>query len=573
MINDANGVIPNRVVINCYHPDILKEIEDSWPSELTAKRFSEKVYHFLFPEKSICENGKHKSFESYNKGYYFCAKQCECALKQKKDTMVARYGVEHPLQSEEIKNKLKDTLISRYGVETVSQVNPTQRADTNLKKYGTASPLGSKTIKDKIAKTNLEKYQADTPFGNKEIQKKCISSIQEKYGVRNVLMLDENKQKAKQANIEKYGSTSSFSSPVVQEKRIQTLIQKYGVEHQSQIHHNKELLDQYHNDEKFIEIYNSYDYVSEIADYFELKKSSIHKKANSLGLPTKYNTISKEEQSIVDFLSQFTTVQQSNRTLISPKEIDIWLPEYNIGIEYNGLYYHNISRDNISVDYHLNKTKSMEQLGYRLIHIFSDEWIHKQEIVKSRLLNIIKQSTNRVYARKTKIVELTSQEASHFLEQNHIQGGCASRHRYGLVYNGVLVSVMTFGKPRFNKNYDWELIRFANLINYTVVGGAGKLLKHFINTYGSSVISYADRRWSDGNLYDKIGFSCIGNSKPNYFYIDKDTRISRYKSQKHKLKDQLEIFDPDSSEYINMKNNGFTRIYDCGNSIWVYNKK
>jgi len=190
MINDANGVIPSRVIINCYHPDILKEIEENWPSDLKAKRFSEKVYHFLFPEKTICIYGKHKSFESYNKGYFFCGKQCECAIQQKKDKMIERYGVEHPLQSDEIKNKFKNTLISRYVFDNINQISKTQREETNIKKYGAKSPLESQFIKDKISKTNLEKYKSETPFGNEEIQKKCISTIEEKYGVKNVLMLE-----------------------------------------------------------------------------------------------------------------------------------------------------------------------------------------------------------------------------------------------------------------------------------------------------------------------------------------------------------------------------------------------
>ena len=166
--------------------------------------------------------------------------------------------------------------------------------------------------------------------------------------------------------------------------------------------------------------------------------------------------------------------------------------------------------------------------------------------------------------------ELDSKTANEFLEQNHLQGGDNSSIRYGLYHGDELVTVMTFGKPRFSKSYDWELIRFASKCGCNVVGGASKLLNHFRSSHSGSIVSYADRRHSDGHLYEKLGFVLEGVSKPNYWYVRGGEKLSRYACQKHRLKDVLgEAFDPNLSEFENMSLNGWTRVHDCGNMVFV----
>ena len=130
---------------------------------------------------------------------------------------------------------------------------------------------------------------------------------------------------------------------------------------------------------------------------------------------------------------------------------------------------------------------------------------------------------------------------------------------------------MTFGKCRFDKKHEWEMLRFCCKLGYHVPGAAGKLLKHFERTYRpKSLVSYADRRWSQGGLYKALGFRCAGKSAPNYWYFKTRTNalLSRLNFQKHKLKGILENFDPAKSEAENMKANGYYRIYDCGNMVF-----
>jgi endogenous inhibitor of DNA gyrase (YacG/DUF329 family) len=269
-------------------------------------------------------------------------------------------------------------------------------------------------------------------------------------------------------------------------------------------------------------------------------------------------------------------VISNDRKFIRPQELDIVIPDYGLGIEYNGLFWH--SCDTVSLEdanYHLEKTTKCEENGLNLLHIFENEWQNpsKQTIWKSIIRNKLGKS-NKIYARKCEIREVSSKESVSFLENNHLQGNAPASIRYGLYHDDILVALMTFGKSRFNKKIDWELIRYCNMLNTSVVGGASRLFKHFLKNHTGSIISYADRRHSQGGLYKNLGFEFSHNSKPNYYYYkDHRTLESRQKFQKHKLSVILENFDPDLTESQNMYNNGYRKIYDCGNQVWIYNDK
>ena len=299
-----------------------------------------------------------------------------------------------------------------------------------------------------------------------------------------------------------------------------------------------------------------------------LKNTLSHLNGSACSRCNNYST-SKPEIEIYDFIKKyFNSLIQSDRNILKGKEIDIYIPELKIGIEYNGLYWHSdLYKDK---SYHLDKLKLSNSSNIKLIQIFSDEWLYKQDIVKSRLLNIIGKIPNKIYARKCEIREVESKDCSNFLDQNHIQGKLGAKVRLGLYHNGELVSLMTFGNLRKNlgqtsKEGNYELLRFCNKLNTTVIGGASKLFKYFINNYNPvKVISYADRRWSQGELYYTLGFKLVSKTRPNYFYVNKYflNRESRFKYRKDML--IKNGFDPNKSEYEIMKDNGYTRIYDCG---------
>lgn len=290
--------------------------------------------------------------------------------------------------------------------------------------------------------------------------------------------------------------------------------------------------------------------------------------SKSSGCPVcaKSKSSSKAEEAILEFLQQNYSgwLESHDRSILEGKELDIVLPDLGLCIEFNGTYWH--KEDIVGKTYHLEKTEKVEAFGYQLIHIMEDVWKNKEEIVKSRLKSFLGIST-KLYARNCIISEVPNAEATKFLEDNHLQGSVPASTKLGLYYLGNLVTLMTLGTPRFNLSYDFELLRFCTIQGITVVGGASRLLSQFLKDHkGSSIISYADRRWSQGNVYKKLGFTFIEYSSPSYRYYKGTKSLSRYECQKHKL---VELgFDTTSTETEIMKQRGYHKVYDCGNSVW-----
>lgn len=258
------------------------------------------------------------------------------------------------------------------------------------------------------------------------------------------------------------------------------------------------------------------------------------------------------------------------RNLLNPQELDIYLLEKKLAIEYNGIYWH--STRLLEKKYHLEKTIKCEKAGVQLLHIYDIEWETKQDIWKSIILSKLGKAT-KIFARKCTIKLVQSKDANEFCSKNHLSGVSHSKANIGLYYDNELVSLMTFAKPRFNKKHEWEILRFCNKLNTQVVGGASKLFSHFVKEYNpNSIITYANRRYSDGNLYEKLGFAKIGESTPNYFYTLGKNLMSRMAFQKHKLSEKLTEYDATKTEEENMRINGYYRIYDCGNLIYSWTK-
>jgi len=205
--------------------------------------------------------------------------------------------------------------------------------------------------------------------------------------------------------------------------------------------------------------------------------------------------------------------------------------------------------------------------------VFEDEWIYKQNIVKSRIKNILGLTENKIYARKCVVKLVDRKIAKEFIEKNHIQGNTVFKYAYGLFYDNELVSIMTFGKLRKNlgnesKEGCYELIRFCNKLDTNVIGGASKLLNYFINEHNPiQIISYADRRWSQGNMYEKLGFTFVHDSQPNYFYIIGDKRYNRFAFRKNILVEKYNC-PKDVTERDFCISQKWYRIYDCGTKVY-----
>ena len=286
----------------------------------------------------------------------------------------------------------------------------------------------------------------------------------------------------------------------------------------------------------------------------------------------------KFENEFFEFLQSIVTehIISNDRKIIYPKEVDFYIPELNVAIELDGLYWHSeIYKTN---KYHIEKTTSLKNKGIRTIHIFEDEWKNQNGLVKTKLTHILKKATSeKIYARNCIIQEIASNECCKFLNLYHIQGSDTSYLKLGLFYNDILMSVMTFSKPRValgnsGKEDFIELSRFASNSNYIIVGSASKLFSHFIKNYNPKrVISYADLRWTDfnKNVYSSLGFTRTNQTNPNYFWCKNNNRHHRYMFNKQKL---IKLgYDSNKTEVEIMNELGYYRIWDCGHLKYEWN--
>ena len=281
------------------------------------------------------------------------------------------------------------------------------------------------------------------------------------------------------------------------------------------------------------------------------------------------------QKEIFSFISTFykDTIQQRVRTLIKKREIDFYFPDLKVAIEVNGNYWHSEIGGDKSKNYHVEKTDMCLEKRIKLYQIFEDEWKLKKEIVKEKIRYILyDKDIEKIFARKCILKGITNSESRNFLNNHHTQGYVNSSFNVGAYYNDKLVSVLSISKRRWT-SYDvqYELTRFAT--SGRCIGLFSKMLKYSIQKYNiKSIISYADRRWSTGNLYEKNGFKFMKNSPPNYWYVDRKNymyRLARFGFRKSVLKDKLDNFNKNLSEYKNMIANGYDRIWDCGSSIYI----
>jgi len=279
-------------------------------------------------------------------------------------------------------------------------------------------------------------------------------------------------------------------------------------------------------------------------------------------------TGSIHENQIKDFLiQQFPDEIFIFNEKIDKFEIDIFIPSKNIAIEYNGLYWHSEQILRNPTTYHLNKKNICNKKGIQLIQIFEDEWIEKMDIVKDRLIHILHgKINNKIHARKCIIKEVSHILKNEFLEKYHIQGKDNSKIKLGAFYDNELISIMTFAtgniaKGSKSKEGVWELNRFCIKNDLICSGIAGKLFTYFKQNYAwKEIYSYADQRWSEGNLYFKLGFKIDYITKPNYWYTKNGLkRIHRYKLKKR------EDEPKDIPEWILRQRQKYYRLWDCGN--------
>ena len=552
--------------------------------------------------------------------------------KKYEETCMKKYGVKNVSQAKEVREKLsssikkaykekgdeikekyKKTCQEKYGTDSVLQNKEIRNKikETNKKKYGVEVPTQSKKVKDKISKTYKEIFKDEEK--KKEILNKRRNALQEKYGVDNIMELKEYREKLSNVLKKKY-ENDKIKNKVI-EKRKNTMMEKYGVSDANQLEGIRDkimitrLLNQYNLlKEKINLIMKEKDFVfpNNLKDMIYDKTKRIYicnncKKQHtfeSFALSSFKCSCRKEtyiEKMIKDILDEYdVNYIQWDRKQIHPYELDFYLPDYNIGIEVHGLYWHsevavlhefklheysdinNILKITNSNEYKdkrlkfqksiLTKTNLAIEKNIKIIHIFEDEIVNKYNIVKSRILYLLNKIKNKIGARQCTIKEIDAKTCNEFLKDNHIQGKDNAPIRLGLYYQNELVSVMTFNRPSLSKNAEnkkdtYELSRFCNKTNLNVIGSANKLLKYFINKYNPNhIFTYSDLRWNTGNLYETLGFKFTKWTGQGYWYTDFNIRIHRFNLRKTE-NDMKEL-----SEWILRMIEGYYRIWDIGNN-------
>jgi len=378
--------------------------------------------------------------------------------------------------------------------------------------------------------------------------------------IRNHGIESPSQQELREAsNIRKHGVPNTGALPSSRKKALTTMQARFGGHNWSRENRSK-------RDNTCLERYGNVN-VAKTLHGIEKARQTNNKRYNrdhSNHLHSlRFFQHSMAEKDIIKFLKNSIPeieIVENSRSIIAPKELDIYLPEYRLAIEYCGLYWHSEHRGK-DRHYHLNKLNNCNNQNIRLLTIFEDEWLHHPRIVKNTILTILHRiNTESNFARKCDIVSLSSKEKKLFFDDTHIQGTGPGSITYGLQYQNKLVAAMTFIK----KQYDiFVLNRYASSAN--VVGGFSKLLTHFERNHNWLAIeSFADRRWSEGNVYIKNGFTQTKVLKPDYRYIVGGDRLHKFGFRHHQLTHKIAQYDPMLTEEKNCEVAGIAKIWDCG---------
>ena len=492
-------------------------------------------------------------------------------LEKRKQTCLSKYGVDSANKVDYINEKRKQTCLSKYGVEYV--INLKKIKDIN--KLRNIKILNDKCCKYCGTKENLHK------FPNGKLSSYCDDCIS-KYNKLNYIKGKENNKLKKIHNKcckycgtkENLHTENNRTFPA-----CESHFQQYKIDHilniKKSYKNNKwdtfllQLKNKY-----IIPLFNKNYYINNFSN-FKYKCLKCNREfsldiTNTQKIWCSGHTYkSSYEYEIKDWLLSIDTnltILHGDRTF--GKEIDLHILEHNVGIDFHGLYWHSdLFSDKKE---HQKLFNLFKEHNIQLIQIFENEWKLKTDIVKSIILSKLNINQIKVYARKTIIKEIDNKSYQLFLEQNHIQGYSQSKIKLGMFIDDRLISVLGLGKSRFKKN-ETEIIRYCSLLNHQIIGGLSKFLAHIKNNYNfDNIISYIDLRYFDGSSYLNNGFELESITKPNYYYFKNNGNdiyylLNRIQFQKHKLKDKLKIFNPNLSEYENMLNNNYLRIFDAGN--------
>lgn len=587
--------------------------------------FRQKLYHYLNDDTSfalgVCECGNRCKFISLNEGYKaHCSRscatkslsvkekrkktclekygvehesKCEAIKEKKRETCKSHYGVEHPMQSDEVRKKSMETNIANIGVSCPFESDAVKQKSrkTCMSKYGVEHHSKAEAVKEKKRNTSIEHYGVDCPLKSDEVKERIRETVKERYGVEYIMQSEEVKARARKTTIERYGTDCVLKLDSTKEKAKRTSVEKYGVEHPMQSDEVKKKVSSTCKKHYGVDYPIQSDTIKErtkqtnlerygveyATQSEEFKKKLIETNIEKYGVPytcmlngvRRYSNDSKPNKRFAELLSE-NGIEYEREFSVGKYVYDFKVGD--VLVEINPTITHNSFLDIFGGNakdrkYHFDKTSVASENGYRCIHVW--DWDDTAKIV-----NMLKPKET-LYARKLSVAEVNQAEADEFLSKYHIQGTCKGMCVcVGLYLDGVLVEIMTFGKPRYNRKCEWELLRLCTDSGYIVVGGAERLFSRAVAKYDmKSVVSYCDNSKFDGYVYARLGFKKTSFSFGKHWFCKKDKR-SHITDNMLRQRGYDQLFGTDygkgTSNEILMLERGFLPVYDAGQYTFVW---
>lgn len=464
-------------------------------------------------------------------------------IKEKiKETNLSKYGKKSYLATDECRAKTKKMAMEMYGVDHFSKAEEmiNKAKETSIKKYGSLFQK-TKEWKDKVKNVCLQKYGVDSVAKVDEIKKRKVNALIERYGVDSPLKNATIKEKAKKTLNKNYGVDSALKSPILLGRMKKTCLEKYGEDHAMR---------------------NG-----------EVKMRSMQTRLDKYG--TLIANLGKTQREMTTWLNSLGFDFKPDVAILEGKELDLYDPEKKIALEFCGLYWHNEnSPEPRTRSYHYDKWKRCRDNGIQLLTIFDDEWRDRRRVCESLILSKLGVFERRLQGRKCEVKEISKDDMKSFCDLHHLQGANKlSRVCFGLFHGDEMVGAADLGNHHRRKEKgSVVLTRLCFMPGVNVVGGAGKLFRACTEWCASNeiekIVSWSDNRYSDGGVYERLGFKRSADLPPDYCYVNMKNpkrRISKQSQSKKKSE-----CPPDMTELEWANSRGLSRIWDCGKVRWEH---
>lgn len=492
-----------------------------------------------------------------------------------------------------------------------------KRIAANVAKWGVPWPASSKAVKDKVKQSNLDKYGYESPLHNPEIHRKSKETVRRKYGVDNISQVEDIKRKKEATCLESTGYKYTYENPEILKKAIilnstpealrkkeETCIKTYGKAYWRQTDEGRKMSgDQWKIPgvkERTIETRRKtnierYGSINFLTSQEGLKK--IDEAYKKMELDGKSYYSSKVENVWLDNIG-VPDKEENRQVTVNHRLVDGYLNDSKTVYEFSGDYWHGNPRSFPEKSDKFLKTIEklcyLKKSGYRIMHCWESQYYDNpsfvcefsEEFFKAypwedlvKVYDMIFVNKTKLYARNLDIKKLSEEDCEDFLKTHHLQNSCRGQEvRLGLFDENNLIQVITFGKPRYNKKVEWELLRLCTKSGYAVVGGSEKLFKHFSETCSpESVVSYCDNSKFGGEVYRRLGFNLKSKGSSNKHYYNEETKRhitdsllrQRGYSQLHGDSNYELAKKGESNEKL-MLENGYKIVYDEGQSTWTW---